>query len=350
MPESPWWLVMQGLVNDAHDILLCVGKNEEVAEQQWEEIKAAMVIDRACACDGKVVWREILRPTPAVRRALMTTADIHMFQHATEIDLLIYGWAADTGIMSGATLLVQDDLNLSDKQIQIFGGIFNACAVIGSLTAGRISDLIGRRYTIIIGAVIFLVGSVLMGLDINFALLLFDRCIAGVGVGVRLMIAPVYSAEISSTSSRGLLISLLEIYTSLGILIGYLANFGFGRLPLFYNWRVMLGIAAIASIALATCIARMPKSPRWLVIQGSVNDARDILLCVSNSEEEVEQQLEEIKAAMVIDRACTGDGIGVWREILRPTPAVRRALMTTADIHVFQHATRIGLFVLFTGH
>ncbi|XP_074563055.1 putative polyol transporter 3 [Curcuma longa] len=135
--------------------------------------------------------------------------------------------------MSGATLLVQDDLNLSDKQIQIFGGIFNACAVIGWLTAGRISDLIGRCYTIIIGAVIFLVGSVLMGLDINFALLLFGRCIAGVDVGVRLMITPVYSAEISSTSSRGLFISLPEICTSLGILSGYLANFGFSKLPLF---------------------------------------------------------------------------------------------------------------------
>ncbi|XP_074563053.1 putative polyol transporter 3 [Curcuma longa] len=176
--------------------------------------------------------------------------------------------------MSGATLLVQDDLNLSDKQIQIFGGIFNACAVIGSLTTGRISDLNGYRYTIIIGVVIFLVGSVLMGLDINFALLLSNRCIAGVSVGVGLMIAPVYSAEISSTSSRGLLISLQKIYTSLGILSSYLANFGFGKLPPFYSWRAILGIAAIASIVLATCIARMPESPRWLVMQGSVNIAR----------------------------------------------------------------------------
>ncbi|XP_074563050.1 putative polyol transporter 6 [Curcuma longa] len=181
--------------------------------------------------------------------------------------------------MSGATLLVQDDLNLSDKQIQIFG-----------------------------------VGSVLMSLDINFALLLFGRCIAG--VDVRLMIVPVYSGEISSTSSRGLLISLPEICTSLGILSGYFANFGFSKLPLFYSWRAMLGNAAIASIALATSIARMPESPWWLLIQGLVNDARDILLYVSNSEEEAEQQLEEIKAAMEIDRACAGDGKGVWWEIL----------------------------------
>ncbi|XP_074563052.1 putative polyol transporter 6 [Curcuma longa] len=112
----------------------------------------------------------------------------------------------------------------------------------------------------------------------------------------------------------------------------------------------MLGIAAIASIALATSIARMPESPWWLVMQGLVNDARDILLCVGKNEEVAEQQLEEIKAAMVINRACASDGKVVLREILRPTPTVRRALMTTADIHVFQHATGIDLFVLFTGH
>ncbi|XP_074567040.1 putative polyol transporter 6 [Curcuma longa] len=263
----------------------------------------------------------------------------------------------DTGVMSGAMLFIQEDLKASDTQIQVLAGILNACALIGSLTAGRISDLIGRRYTIVVGAVIFFVGSVLMGLGLNFAMLLSGRCVAGVGVGYALMIAPVYSAEISSTSSRGLLSSLPEICISLGILSGYLANFVFGKLPLVYGWRAMLGVAAIPSIALAASVIMMPESPRWLVMQGRVKDARDILLRVSNSEEEAERRLGEIKAAVGIDKACAGDvveveskhhGEGVWREILRPTPAVRRVLIATAGIHVFQHATGIEAVVLYS--
>ncbi|KAG6472244.1 hypothetical protein ZIOFF_069703 [Zingiber officinale] len=248
----------------------------------------------------------------------------------------------NTGVMSGAMLLIQEDLKASDMQIQVLAGILNACALIGSLTAGRISDLIGRRYTIIVGAVIFFVGSVLMGLGLNFAMLLSGRCVAGIGVGYALMIAPVYSAEISSTSSRGLLSSLPEICISFGILSGYLANFVFGKLPLVYGWRAMLGVAAIPSIALAASVVMMPESLRWLVMQGRIKDARGILLRISNSEEEAERRLGEIKVTVGIDKACSGDvveveskhhGEGVWREILHPTPAVRRVLIATVGIH-----------------
>ncbi|XP_074556479.1 putative polyol transporter 6 [Curcuma longa] len=263
----------------------------------------------------------------------------------------------DTGVMSGAMLFIQEDLKVSDTQIQILAGILNACALVGSLTAGRISDVIGRRYTIVVGAAIFFVGSVLMGLGLNFAMLLSGRCIAGVGVGYALMIAPVYSAEISSSSTRGFLSSLPEICISLGILSGYLANFAFGKLPLVYGWRAMLGVAAIPSVALAASIVMMPESPRWLVMQGRLKEARDILLRVSNSKEEADERLGEMKAAVGIDKECADDmvavtskhhGEGVWREILRPTPAVRRVLIATVGIHVFQHATGIEAVVLYS--
>ncbi|XP_074564465.1 putative polyol transporter 3 [Curcuma longa] len=121
--------------------------------------------------------------------------------------------------MSGTMLFIQEDLNASDKQTRILAGILNACAVIGSLTARRISDMIDCRYTIIVGTVIFLVGSVLMSFGLNFAMLLSDRYVTGIDVRYVLMIAPVYSTVISSTSSRSFLSSPpKEICINLGIL------------------------------------------------------------------------------------------------------------------------------------
>ncbi|CAL9064633.1 unnamed protein product [Musa banksii] len=180
----------------------------------------------------------------------------------------------DTGVMSGAMLFMKEDLNIQDEQVEVLAGIMNICALVGSLTAGRLSDWIGRRYTIVVASIIFFVGAVLMGLGLNYGMLFSGRCIAGVGVGYALMVAPVYSAEISSPSSRGFLTSLPEICISAGILLGYVSNYFLRHLPLKYGWRLMLGVAAVPSVMLAVGILAMPESPRWLVMQGRLRDAR----------------------------------------------------------------------------
>ncbi|KAJ0265421.1 polyol transporter 3 [Hirschfeldia incana] len=250
--------------------------------------------------------------------------------------------------MSGARIFIQDDLKINDNQVEVLMGILNLCALVGSLTAGKTSDVIGRRYTIVLSSGIFLVGSVLMGYGPNYAVLMVGRCIAGVGVGFALMIAPVYSAEIASASHRGFLTSLPELYISLGILIGYVSNYFFGKLALKLGWRLMLGIAAIPSLILAFGILKMPESPRWLVMQGRLEEAKKIMVLISNTEEEAEERFSDILAAAELeeDRAV---GSNVWRELLiNPRPAVRLILIAAVGIHFFEHATGIEAVVLYS--
>ncbi|PHU26692.1 putative polyol transporter 3 [Capsicum chinense] len=113
--------------------------------------------------------------------------------------------------MSGAMLYVKKEFQINDHKTEILAGILNLCALVGALSAGATSDAIGRRNTMIIASIIFLLGSVLMGYGPNYVTLLGGKCVAGVGVGFALMIAPVYSAEISSPKTRGFLTSLPEI-------------------------------------------------------------------------------------------------------------------------------------------
>ena len=61
---------------------------------------------------------------------------------------------ADTGVMSGAMLFIKEDLGTNDTQVQALAGILNVCALVGSLTAGRVSDWVGRRLTISLAACI----------------------------------------------------------------------------------------------------------------------------------------------------------------------------------------------------
>ena len=122
----------------------------------------------------------------------------------------------DIGVMSGAQIFIQRDLHCSDNQIQILVGILNLYCLVGSAAAGRTSDWIGRRYTIVLAGVIFFTGAILMGFATNYAFLMFGRFVAGIGVGYALMIAPVYTAEVSPASARGFLTSFPEVFINAG--------------------------------------------------------------------------------------------------------------------------------------
>lgn len=133
----------------------------------------------------------------------------HTHTHSLLILLRVY--FADIGVMSGAMIYIKRDLKISDLEIGILAGSLNIYSLIGSCAAGKTSDLIGRRYTIVLAGAIFFAGAILMGLAPNYAFLMFGRFVAGIGVGYALMIAPVYTAEVSPASSRGFLTSFPEV-------------------------------------------------------------------------------------------------------------------------------------------
>ncbi|XP_010527590.1 PREDICTED: polyol transporter 5-like [Tarenaya hassleriana] len=265
----------------------------------------------------------------------------------------------DIGVMSGAIIYIKRDLKIGDGKIQVLTGILNIFSLIGSCAAGRTSDWIGRRYTIVLAGAIFFVGAILMGFATNYAFLMFGRFVAGIGVGYALMIAPVYTAEVSPASSRGFLNSFPEVFINAGILLGYVSNYAFSKLPENLSWRFMLGVGAIPSVFLAVGVLAMPESPRWLVMQGRLGEARSVLYKTSDSHDEAELRLSDIKLAAGIPADCNDDivkvekknshGEGVWKELLlRPTPAVRRVLIAAIGIHFFQQASGIDAVVLYS--
>ncbi|RLM87051.1 polyol transporter 5-like [Panicum miliaceum] len=265
----------------------------------------------------------------------------------------------DIGVMSGAAIYIKKDLQITDVQLEILMGILNVYSLIGSFAAGRTSDWIGRRFTVVFAAAIFFVGALLMGFAVDYAMLMAGRFVAGVGVGYAIMIAPVYTAEIAPAASRGFLTSFPEVFINIGILLGYVSNYAFARLPLHLGWRVMLGIGAVPSALLALMVFGMPESPRWLVMKGRLADARAVLHKTSDTPEEAAERLADIKAAAGIPKDLDGDVVTVpkerngesqvWKElILSPTPAVRRILLSAVGLHFFQQASGIDSVVLYS--
>ncbi|KAG9455801.1 hypothetical protein H6P81_000309 [Aristolochia fimbriata] len=247
----------------------------------------------------------------------------------------------DVGVMSGAALFIKDDLKISSTQEEILIGALNFCSLIGSLASGKTSDWIGRRYTIVLASVTFLIGALLMGLAPSFLYLMAGRVVAGIGVGYSLMIAPVYNAEISPAMSRGFLSSLPELFINVGILLGYISNYLFAGLPQNRSWRLMLGIAAFPALAVAIGVLAMPESPRWLAMRGRDEEAKRVLLKTSNNADEAELRLAEITKTANSPSANSSPRHQrpVWKELLCPSPSVRRILIAAVGINFFMQAS-----------
>lgn len=250
--------------------------------------------------------------------------------------------------MSGAIIFIQEDLNISEVQEEVLVGILSIVSLLGSLAGGKTSDAIGRKWTIAFAAIVFQAGAAIMSIAPSFGILIIGRLFAGVGIGFGVMIAPVYIAEISPAVARGSLTSFPEIFVNLGILLGYISNYAFSGLPAHISWRLMLGVGILPSVFIGSALFVIPESPRWLVMQNRIEEARSVLSKTNGGEKEVEERLKEIQLAAGMAMAENYEGKAVWREIMKPSPPVRRMLITGCGIQCFQQITGIDATVYYS--
>ncbi|MDP9047232.1 MAG: MFS transporter, partial [Bacteroidota bacterium] len=109
----------------------------------------------------------------------------------------------DTVVISGAEKAIQKYWELNSLQHGLTMSIALAGTVIGAFLGRIPADSMGRKKSLLIIAVIFLIGSLGTSLSTNWYLFMTLRFIGGLGVGASSIIAPIYISEISPAASRG---------------------------------------------------------------------------------------------------------------------------------------------------
>ncbi|VFQ93846.1 unnamed protein product [Cuscuta campestris] len=256
----------------------------------------------------------------------------------------------DVGVMSGAIIFIQEDLKITEVQEEVLVGILSIVSLLGSLIGGRTSDAVGRKWTMGLASIIFQAGAAIMAVAPSYKVLMIGRFLAGIGIGFGVMIAPVYIAEISPTVDRGSLTSFPEIFINFGILLGYVSNYAFSGLSPHINWRIMLAVGILPSVFIAFALCVIPESPRWLVVQNRMEEAKAVLVKTNDNDAEVEERLAEIQLAAGIGttNADKYDEKSVWRELLNPPPPLARMLITGFGIQCFQQVTGIDATVYYS--
>jgi MFS family permease len=146
-------------------------------------------------------------------------------------------------------------------------------ALIGALNQGWIADKLSRKYSIVIAAIIFVIGAILQTVAVDYAMLTFARFFGGLGVGMLSMVAPLYISEISPPEIRGTLLVLEELSIVTGIVIAFWTTYGTLHIPSEWSWRLPFLIQIFPALVLGVGIVFLPFSPRWLCSKYHNDDA-----------------------------------------------------------------------------
>ncbi|KAE9362881.1 general substrate transporter [Stipitochalara longipes BDJ] len=200
--------------------------------------------------------------------------------------------------------------NPASNDVGMVVSLFTAGAFCGAGLAGPPGDILGRRATIMIGAIVFCVGGIVQTSAQNMSGLYAGRFFAGMGCGFLTMMIPLYQSELSHPSIRGRVTALQQFMLGVGALLA--------------SW-------IIPGAILGALILLFPESPRWLIKHGKPEQGlRNLAKLHAYGNEQdpwVRAEFEQIQESIAYDEEHEAKS---YKELFTSLPAFRRVLLCTA--------------------
>lgn len=275
---------------------------------------------------------------------------------ATALAGLLFGF--DTAVISGTVERVQAQYGLDAVDVGLFTSSALGGCIAGAAVAGWLGDRFGRRPSLFLAGILFLVSAIFSMLPPSYAGLIVARVVGGVGVGIASVLAPTYLSELAPPRIRGRLVAGYQLSIVIGILVAYLSNWaileasavarasaaagglGDGWLRLVVAdepWRGMFGAEILPAGLFLALLLLVPESPRWLIETGRLDRGRSILARIVGPEVAAAETAEIARA--------TAAETGTLAELF--APGLRRALLVGVMLSVFGQLSGVNIVVYY---
>ncbi len=232
-------------------------------------------------------------------RLLKTVTDRNVTLYAIIAAFGGFVFGLDIVNLSGAIRFVSSQFELNDVQI----GLVGSSAIIGVLFAliftGPLCDWLGRRSVLLLIAVLYSLSSIVSATASSFEMLVVGRMIGGLAFA-SLTVSAMYIGEIAPKDKRGSFVGIQQLMIAIGTLVAFLVNYFLvdaletsSWLTNENIWRIMLGSELIANAVWVGALLIIPRSPRWLLIKGREDEAREVLAKTISSEH-IENTVSEV--------------------------------------------------------
>jgi len=271
---------------------------------------------------------------PVAMQPYVNQAFIRRVSFIAGLGGILYGF--DMGVIAAALIYVRDAFHLSTWMQEVLVIAVLIGVMIGALIGGTVADRVGRRKTLVWGAILFIAGSILAPLSPNVYVLFVARTLLGIAVGFTSVTAPVYVSELAPPQSRGMLIGLYQFALTSGIALADLVGYWFAAS---HGWRWMFAFGLFPALLFLFMVLTVPESPRWLFAQNRVAEA-ELVLKSYTDEAGARLLLEDIRLSLMTKMERRWSAL--W------SPAVRGSLFIAVGFMLLVPATGINA-VLYYG-
>jgi sugar porter (SP) family MFS transporter len=223
---------------------------------------------------------------------------------------ILFGY--DLGVISGVLPFIGKAWSLTGWDKGVITASLSVGAIVGAIFSSRVNEKLGRRRTIMLAAVVVIIGTVAASVSPTFALLIISRLVIGVGIGFSSSTVPTYLSELAPARLRGAMGALNQIFIVLGILIAFLVSYGLGPSG---NWRLMFAGAIVPAVILLVGLIFLPETPRWLVAKGQEDAARSVLISSHGNSVNVDEEIGTIREVIRLDAESSKTR---FRDLLSP--------------------------------
>lgn len=256
----------------------------------------------------------------------------------------------DASVISGVVGFIEIEFQLTKLELGWSVASLALAATVAMMVAGPLSDKFGRRPLLRAAAILFGVSAVFSAFATSFPTLVAARIVGGFGVGMALIIAPMYIAEISPAAHRGRMVSFNQLNIVLGISVAFFSNYLILQLGKSqadwaislhmaeWSWRWMLGLEAAPAVLYFFCLYLVPESPRWLIMRGRNDEALKVMSLVSNPEQ-ARKDISEIVLSLENEKASEQQPMGYAALFAKP---MRLVLAIGVSVAILQQITGIN--------
>jgi len=232
--------------------------------------------------------------------------NVFLYSLVASLGGLLFGF--DIAIFSGTIPFITPLFQLTPEKLGWVASCLYIGCVVGAVAFGKITEFLGRKPSLYLVSIIFIVSSIFMGLANSVDELIIWRIIAGFSVGGASILSPLYIAEISPTTIRGKMVSINQLAIVIGILMAYFSNYFLSHLEL--NWRLMFISGCLPAVLFIIGAIFLPESPKWLIYKGKEDDGIKELKKILPAAE-IEQELAEIRQRRVEEANKTKGSFGL---------------------------------------